>query len=254
MIDAYLRSMLEINPIQGTRLVNIAFSAPDPELSARVANAHADAYIHQRLKRGSNANQEAQRFLEEKLIELKGRVEKSEATLNRYRRNKGILSLDDKENIVVERLADLNQLLTQAEAERISLEAQARLIHKRDYESLPAVLSSSLIQTLKGQVVRLEGEYAYLSTQFKPGYARLAQLKSQVEETRGRLEQEIKAVVAGIESAYFASAAKEKELWAGMERQKAVAFGLKDASVKYAILAREVDTNSQLYDSVLQRM
>ncbi len=254
VINAYLTSMLEIKPIQGTGLVEIAFNTPDPELSARVANAHADAYIHQRLKRGSNANQEAQRFLEEKLIELNGRVEKSEATLNRYRRDKGILSLNDKENIVVERLADLNQLLTQAEAERISLEAQARLIHKRDYESLPAVLSSSLIQTLKGQVVRLEGEYAYLSTQFKPGYARLAQLKSQVEETRGRLEQEIKAVVAGIESAYFASAAKEKELWAGMERQKAVAFGLKDASVKYAILAREVDTNRQLYDSVLQRM
>jgi len=254
VIEAYVRSMLEIKPIQGTGLVEIAFNTPDSVLSARVANAHADAYIHQRLKRGSNANQEAQRFLEEKLIELKGRVEKSETTLNRYRRDKGILSLDDKENIVVERLADLNQLLTRAEAERIGLEAQARLVHKRDYDSLPVVLSSRLIQTLKGQLVRLEGEYAYLSTQFKPGYTRLAQLKGQVEETRGRLEQEIKAVVAGIESAYFASAAKEKELRARMERQKDAAFGLKDASVKYTILAREVDTNRQLYDSVLQRM
>jgi len=254
VINAYLRSMLEIKPIQGTGLVEIAFNTPDPVLSARVANAHADAYIHQRLKRGSNANQEAQRFLEEKLIELKERVEKSEATLNRYRRDKGILSLDNKENIVVERLGDLNRHLTSAEAERISLEAQARQIHKRDYDSLPAVINNTLIRTLKGQVVRLEGEYAFLSTQFKPGYARLAQLKAQMEETRRRLEQEIKTVVAGIESAYFASAAKEKGLRARMERQKAAAFGLKDASVKYAILAREVDTNRQLYDSVLHRM
>jgi succinoglycan biosynthesis transport protein ExoP len=103
-------------------------------------------------------------------------------------------------------------------------------------------------------MVRLEGEYAHLATQFKPGFSRLDQLKAQVEESRSRLRQEIQRVVAGIESSYLAAGSREKALRDKMGEQKAAALGLKDAAVEYAILAREVDTNRQLYDSVLQRM
>jgi capsular exopolysaccharide synthesis family protein len=251
--NTYLKA-LEVSPIKGTRLVNIAFSTPDPELSARIANAHAETYIRQGLSLRTSANQQAQKFLEDKLVELRARVESSEDALNSYRRGKGILSLDDKENIVVERLADLNKRLTEAEAERIGLEAHYRLIRMRDYDSLPAVINSVLIQNLKAQAVQLEGEVANLSSQFKAGYPKLAQVKAQLQETQLRLQQEVQKVVAGIESVYLAASAKEKGLRANMEAQKAAAMHLKDAAVHYAILSREVNTNKQLYDSVLERM
>jgi capsular exopolysaccharide synthesis family protein len=254
LINDYIDDMLDVGPLGETRLVQIAFSSSDPKLSARLANAHAQAYIRQGLKLRSQATEEAQRFLEEKLAELKERVEKSEDALNQYRRIKGIISLDDKENLVVDRLADLNKRLTEAEAERIALEAQVRLVQKRSYDSLPVVLDNTLIRTLSDHLARLKGDYASLSIQFKSGYPRVAQLEAQVEETQRRLEREIQKVVKGIESAYLAAEAKEKKLMATVEKQKNAALSLKDASVEYAILAREVNTNRQLYDSVLQRM
>jgi succinoglycan biosynthesis transport protein ExoP len=253
LVDAY-QGMLEVEPIQRTRLVKIAFNAPDPQLSAQVANAHAEAYIRQGLKLRSQANQEAQSFLEEKLKELKKRVEESEAALNVYRREKGIISLDDKENIVVERLADLNKRLTEAEAERIGLEAQVHLIRRRDYDSLPAVIASGLISSLKTQLTTLQGEYANLSAQFKAGYPQLARVKANLEEVQLRLQHEIRKIVSGVVSAHIAARGKENELRAKMEQQKAATLELKDAAVDYAVLAREVDTNRQLYDSVLGRM
>src|SRR5207237_6312001 len=79
LIDTYINDMLEITPIAKTRLVKVSFSTPDPELSARVANAHAEAYVSQGLELYNRATQEALRFLEGKLVELKERVEKSEA-------------------------------------------------------------------------------------------------------------------------------------------------------------------------------
>jgi capsular exopolysaccharide synthesis family protein len=253
LIDDYVDN-LDVEPVGKTRLVKIAFNSPDPQLSARLANAHAQAYIRQGLKLRSQATEEAQRFLEGKLAELKERTEKSEDALNRYRRIKGIISLDDKENLVVDRLADLNKRLTEAEAERIALEAQVRLVQKRSYDSLPAVIDNTLIRTLTEQLTRLKGDYASLSTQFKSDYPRVAQLKAQMEESQRRLEQEIRKVVRGVESAYLAAEGREKKLMATVEKQKNAALSLKDASVEYAILAREVDTNRQLYDSVLQRM
>jgi capsular exopolysaccharide synthesis family protein len=180
-------------------------------------------------------------------------VEKSEYSLNEFSRGKGIISLDDKENIVVERLADLNKRLTEAEAERIGFEAQARLIKSRQYDSLPAVIGNGLIQNLRGQIVQLEAEHAKLSEQYLPGYPRLAQVKAQLEETKARLSQQIKNVIEGINSAFLAAAGKEQELRGQMDKQKSETFALKDASVQYAILAREANTNKQLYDSVLER-
>jgi succinoglycan biosynthesis transport protein ExoP len=253
LIETYL-GMLDILPTQKTQLVRIAFSTPDARLSADLANAHAQAYIRHGLDLRSRTNEEAQRFLEERLVELKERVEKSEAALNRYRRNKGIISLDDKENIVVERLADLNKRLTEAEAERIALEGQVRLLRGGSYGSLPAVVDNALIQNLTAEAGRLEGEYAQLSILYRPGHPRLDQVGVQLEEIRRRLNREIQKVTGSIRSAYQATVAKEKQLRATMEAQKASAMRLKDASVHYAILAREVDTNRQLYDSVLHRM
>jgi capsular exopolysaccharide synthesis family protein len=118
---------------------------------------------------------------------------------------------------------------------------------------LPAVLGHSLIQGLKGQVVHLDAEHAKLSAQFLPGYPRLAQLKAQLDEAKSRLAHEIKTVVEGIKSAYSASAGKERELRAQMNKQKADALALKDAGVEYAILSREAETNKHLHDSVLAR-
>jgi succinoglycan biosynthesis transport protein ExoP len=252
LIDDYI-DRLEITPVQGTRLVKIAFSTPDSELAARVANVHAKAYLEQGIERRSHATDEARHFLQEKLVELKDRVEKSEAALHHYRQDRGIISLDNRENIVVDRLADLHKRLTEAEADRIGLEAQTRLIRQNEYNALPAVIDNRLIQTLKIELTRLEGERADLATKVQPGDPMLGQFQTRVEQTKRRLQQEIQRIVAGIKSAYAAAKQKEDELRSKVEQQKALALSLKDAAVDYAILARAVDTNRQLYDNVLSR-
>jgi polysaccharide biosynthesis transport protein len=252
-IDTY-QGMLEVKPVKRSRLVTIGFEAPDPVLAAQLTNVHAEAYVRQGIKLRGQANQDARKFLEAKLAELRERVEKSEHALNVFRKGKGIISLNEKENIVVERLADLNRRLTEAEVERIGLESQAQLIRRRDYDSLPGVINNPLIQTLKAQLINLEAQYANLVAQYKSGYPPVAKLKAQIDETRERLDQQIRGVVEGINSAYVASATKERMLAREMKKQKSETLALKDAGVRYAILEREADTNRKLYDAVLERM
>jgi succinoglycan biosynthesis transport protein ExoP len=253
LIDTYL-AMLEIKPVRSTSLVDVVFHTPEPELSARLANAHAFAYVRYGLDLRSQTNEEAMEFLQKKLLELKERVEHSEASLNNYRRDKGIISLDDKENIVVNRLVDLNKRLTEAEAERISLQAQVQTIQKNKFDALPVITSSPVIQGMKQQIAKYEAEYASLAKEFKPGYPPLDNLKVRLDETRQHLRDEIRNEVKGIESAYTVAKNKEAELRSQMNEQKQATLNLKDSAVQYAILAREVDTNRQLYDSVLQRI
>jgi capsular exopolysaccharide synthesis family protein len=253
IIDTYM-SIMEIKPIQHTRLVKIITKTSDPALSARLANAHAQAYIRQGLELRTKANEEAQHFLQEKLVELKNRLEQSEATLKDYRRGTKIVSLDDKENMMVERLSNLHKRLSEAEADRIGLEAQLHVIRKRDYENSTAISTAPVVQTLKQQLAQREAEAVQLSSAFQPGHPRLATIKAQIEETRRQLREEIQKVVMGVEAAYLSAMVRERALRDKIEEQKMESLSMKDAAVQYTILAREVDTNRQLYDSVLQRM
>lgn len=252
LIGAYL-AMLSVTPVQGTSLVKIGFSSPDPKLSARLANLHSAAYTRYGIEMRAKANQHALNFLQKKLLDLKERIEKSEAALNRYRKDKGIISLDDKENLVIDRLTDLNNRLTEAEAERIGIETQIHVIRKGDSDSLPAIAASAMVQGLKGELSRLQSEYSQLSREFKPGYPRLDKVKAQMDNVQTQLTGEIHAEARRIEAAYQSARAKENELRSRLQEQKKTTFDLKDAGVQYAILGREVDTNRQLYDSVLQR-
>lgn len=255
MVDKYL-SNLTIKPDVGTRLFVISFTSPDAALASQIANAHVRTYIHRGMEIHAQASQEASQFLEKKLVELKERVEKSEAALNTYRRERGIVAfnLDDRGTILNERLTEMNQALTKAETERIDLESQHDLIAKRNYNSLPAVIGSELIQHLKTQDDVIAGEYASMSQQFKGDYPPLRELKAKVDETNARLNAEIDHTVQGIESQYQASLDRETALKQSVENLKTKALALNDASLQDAVLAREVDANRQLYKSVLERM
>ena len=145
-INSYLGS-LDINPVPDTNLVRIVFTTPSARLSARLANAHAHAYIREGIEFRTQANAEAERFLRDKLVELKEKLEKSELALNNYRRDKGIvpglMSVDGKETVVIARLSDLSRELTAAQVARIGLEAEVDQIKKNQVPQLPASASGN---------------------------------------------------------------------------------------------------------------
>ena len=257
LVNYYL-GMLHVSIETGTSLVSIWFSTPDPEQSRRLADAHARAYARLGIEMHDQANQEAERFLQSKMGDLRNRLESSEVELNNYRREHdiipGLMSLDGKETVVVERLQTLGKELTDAELERIGLEAQVQLINNKKFNALPAVTSNGAIQTLQATLNTQYSEIASLSQQAKPEYPPLAQMEAKAAKTRESLSREIQQVVASIQSGYQVAIGKESELRAELDAQKQTALHLNDAAVKYAMLQREVDTNRELMNNVLQKM
>ena len=249
----------QITPVPQTDLVRIIFTTTNPQLSARLANAHARAYIREGIDLHTQANAEAERFLREKLVELREKLEKSELALNNYRRDKGIvpglMSMDGKETVVVDRLSDLSKQLTTAQVARIELEAEVEQIQKHQIGQVPqATGGSSATTSLDGQLATALSDYAAMSKQFKPDYPPLAQLKARIDCLQQASNEQIEKYAQSVEASYGAAKIKEADLQDALEQARTQALSLNDASVEYAILQREVDTNRELYNSVLQRM
>jgi succinoglycan biosynthesis transport protein ExoP len=254
VIDNYLHR-LKVKPEIGTRLVVISFSAPNPALAQHIVQAHVSHYINRDLDLRNESRRSAVSFLQRELTELKGKVESSEAALQAYRRKNGIVSFDvqDRNTVAQRRMENLTRALT-VETKRITAEAQTQLVRSGSYESLPQVIANPVIATLEPRVQELQAQYADMSAAFSPKYPKLAELKAHLEEARAGLRREIQRVADAVQRQYKAAADEENSLRAAIESEKERDFALNDASLQDTVLAREVESNRQLYKTVLLRM
>jgi capsular exopolysaccharide synthesis family protein len=257
LVNHYLAS-LTITAVEGTRLVDAAFTSPSAELSARIINAHIHQYINQGIQLESAASDEAEQFLENKLVVLKRQVEDSEAALNHYRRDKGIvpglISLDGKEDILLSRLDRLNDQAEAAHLKAVDLEASVDLINRGHATSLPTVLNNPSIQALQLKLNDLDAHHASLAEVYKPDYPELARLNAELDSTRAELKEAVGNILDSTKVEYLEAANDEQNVEQELATQKAYALELDDDAVKYNILAREAETNHQLYQAVLKRM
>jgi succinoglycan biosynthesis transport protein ExoP len=251
------QAMLRVTPMPDTNLVKISISSPNAELAANIANAHVRAYQDLQGQEHEDQTREAGGYLKLKLHEVEGNLEDSERALNVYRRQAGIIpgliSLDGKDAIVLDRLADLSKDLTAAQVARISLEAQVSLIKKHEYRSLPSVIDDMTIQSMDKELDSLYSQRAALASQFKPSYPPLAKLDAQIGEMQARDAEMINTKVGALQSEYDEADAKVSELQDEMDKQRQETLKLNDSAAKYAMLQRDVDTYRDLYNALLTR-
>ena len=254
LVDRYLAG-IGVEAVPGTRLIRVTATAAAPTLAARIANAHAEAFVRQGVRQRTALNQAGLDFLRARLTELKARLEASEAALNDYRWRKDLLVTEEaKENVVVERLDELNKELSKAESERLALEAEVRTIDTEGVEALPELRKNTTFRELQVHLAIAESEHARLAAQFKPNYPGVTELRRKAETLRQHLDAETRRFADSTRNAYKAARDREDRLRASFAEQKTEALQQKDAAVEYAILSREVDTNRALYDTVLTRM
>ena len=251
-------SRLQIDPINRSRLVTIQFDSHNAALSARVANSLAENYMEQNLQARWTATQKAADWLSQQLSGVKARLEKSEEQLQNYARRNDLVFLEsDKEpsrNVENEQVQQLQEELTKAAAQRYEKEALYRVIEAGDYESLPGQFESKVIQDLTERLAELKREYARLSTTFNADYPRVKEIQSQIEEISAAIQEQRKDAASQITGDYLAAVRRENLVRDALHQEQKQMNQMAARAVQYNILKREVDTNKQLYEGLLQRL
>jgi polysaccharide biosynthesis transport protein len=249
---------LSVEPVKRSRLIEVTFDSNDPQLAANIVNSLASTYMEESLAARWDASQNAADWLSQQLEKLKARLEKSEDELQQYASKNGLLFLEtDKgstENIVVQRLRELQQQLTQAQSDRIEKESLFRLVQKGDYSSIPGVFDDKLMQDLSERSAELERERSRLVSTFTPDYPRVKEVQNQIDGNQAVLEEERARAAKRIENEYRAAVDRESMLQSAFQQQQREANEIAERSVQYNILKREADTNQQLYVGLLEKL
>ena len=256
-IDRFLRD-LTVSPIRNSRLVDVKFRAPDAALSASVANALAKGYIEQNMEFKFTASKDASDWLTGQLREQRKQVEASEQAVQQYREQTDAVSLEDKQNIVVQRLAELNAAAMKAKTERIQKEAaynQIRALQKdrSGLDAFPAILSNTFIQQQKGELADLQRQQAQLSEKLGPRHPDMMRLALAIQTAEAKIQGEIAKVVQSLQNDYQQAQAQERSLTAALEQQKNDALDLNRKGIQYGVLARDAASNRQIFESLMQR-
>lgn len=256
-IDAFLAS-LTVTPVRSSRLVDVNFRSADPALAARIANELVQQFIEQSLDFKFRESKDASNFLAQRLEEQRRQVESSAMALQRYREQNNGVSLDERQNIVVQKLADLNKAVTEAKTTRLQKEAAHNQLQELEndraaLDTFPAILSNSFIQQLKSELSRLEAQRAQLGDKLGDKHPDMIKVQSAIESTQVRLNAELAKVVHSVKNEYLAAQTQENSLMAALNAQKGDALGQNRKAIDYGVLQRAATSNQQIFDGLLQR-
>src|SRR5690606_13800623 len=254
LVGEVLLENVTISPVRGSSLVDVSFTSPSPALSARVAEVWVDQFIQASIERQFAATNDARQFLEEQLGQLRQRLEDSERQFVTYASNSGIVVIPSnggaeggnaQATLVGTNLSAMNAALMVARAERISAESALRAGDTK--------IDDQATASMRARRAEIAAERARMLTRFESDYPPVVELTNQLEALDREITGSEGRSRSDLQRAYQAATDRERSLQAQVDGLRGSFVDEQRATIQYNILRREVDTNRELYNGLLQR-
>ena len=282
---------LRVVPERGTRLIQVSFECHDQNLSAEVANQLVEAYKSNYRQTHYDAITETSGWLTTQLADLKTNVEQAEKKLTDFEKANGILSFNmaapansfDKEPLsngggysnpeihspIIQKLDELNQELTQAEANRIGKEAIYHLTQSGDADVVLGLESNVLaeqsmvltqggglsnLQNLRAQLGLLDVQLAQESNTYGPNNRHLKDLQIQIRSLNEQIAQELQLITKRALADFQLAKQTEDEIRRQFDQQQTAASKLNDVAIQFAVLSDEAMSHKLLYEDLYTKL
>ncbi|TIL80233.1 MAG: exopolysaccharide biosynthesis protein, partial [Mesorhizobium sp.] len=244
--------MVELVP--NTSLLSIAFVDQKPKYASDIANQVAQSFIDQRLDQTSETSDLARQFIQEQVLQVKQKLQKSEEELVAYAKDAGITITGEEKSLIGSNIETLNTALATAIQERLDAGRMVDQLDKGRAASLGPVLESEGLQKITEKLSDLTSQYQQKLGILKPGFPEMQQLQAQIKELQRLYDNGVLTITDSLRQRYQEAQNKEADLktkLAEMETQQVI---FNDKNIKYTILKREVDSNRSQYDNLIAKL
>ena len=262
VIETLQRNLLVDLP-HNSRVVGVLYKSHDAALSSQIANTFVSEFIKGNIQRKFSASTYSLEFLSTQLAVAKSRLEDSERALISYARAAGLIDVSagtvtqgqpqGSQSLVTGNLIELNARSAAAKANRLQAEGRWRQASGTPLMQLPEVLSNDAILRLLQQRAELSSKLGELRAHLRLDHPSVIQATAELAELDSETRTIAESIRASIKNQYLVAARQDDAIQAAVHGLKSATLSEQDRSVRYNILKREVDTNRQLYDSLLQR-
>lgn len=247
-------SNLSVTLIPNTSLLSVSFTDQNPDYARDIANQVVQSFIDQRVDQSSQTSGQAKDFIQEQVLQVKEKLQASEKELVDYAKTAGITVTGDEKSLIGDSLSEINKALSTAVQESLDYGRLVQQIDAGRGASIEQVLESKGLDTIRGRLAELSGQYQEKLALYKPGFPEMRQLQSQIRELQNQINQGVLAITDSIRLKYQETQGKVADLRKKLAELEADQAAYQDKNIKYTILKREVDSNRAQYDSLITKL
>jgi len=245
---------LKIRAIPRTRVLEVSADSTDPDFAALFANTLVEQFVQQNIEARLNTTQRTSDWLGREIEDARTRLRHSEDALQDYARSSGLIFTDENTNVATEKLQQVQQELSAATADRIAKQSRFELARNSPPDSLADVLNDTGLRETEAKINDVRRQIADLSAVYSPEFSKVKRAEAELASLQEAFERNRADILKRIENDYSEATRKEKLLAGAYDAQTREVSGQDEKAVQYNILKREVDSNRQLYDTMLQQM
>jgi capsular exopolysaccharide synthesis family protein len=250
-------SHLSVTLLGRTFVILVTAESPDGTMSARIANAIAEAYLADQIDTKNEANRRATEWLEQRLAELRRNLQVAEEAVAAYRRDKGLAGSPEGA-VSTQTLSDLNSKYTAARSKRIEREARLVALSRAslnpgEIANIAEVSGNTTLAALRIQDVELTRKMAELSSLLGDNHPKMVQARNELATVRARFLSETQRITLAVRAELDAAKAEEDELKELVDKAAVVSGTASQYEAELKQLEREAQSNRTLYESFLNR-
>ena len=245
---------LRVRAAGETRIIEATVDSTSPQLAADFANTLANEFIEQNLESRWKTTERTSDWLTRQLDDMRiklrafrGRVADlcSQFRTDFHRREDQCLGRQAP--------AIAGGTFT-AQGERIAKQSRYETAQNSPPDALPDVLNDAGLRDTQTKITELRRQLAELGTVYTPEYSKVKKVQAQISTLEAAFDRDRAAILSRIRDEYQESTRKEKLLASAYDAQTRVVSGDGEKAIQYNILKREVDSNRQLYETMLQQL
>ena len=229
-----------------SRLITVSFWSHDPSLAAAVTNTALETFIDQTYQEQHSAIMQSSEWLSRQLDDIRTRMETSNRVLANFQKSIGVADVDANRSTFTDQLSELNRQMSQAQADRLQLEALLNQVHGTNADNLPDVRNNPVVQQLNGQLGAARAELAQTEVVYGKNHPATKKLQSQIEALQGELTLQKSAILASLRTQYTAATTRERLF----ESQLKGTTGELNQMAQYNALKKEAGANEDLYNKL----
>ncbi len=265
--ERIFKAHFKVQPVAGTRLIDISYLDPDPVRAALVANTAARVLADLSFQQRVTAALQGSSWLSGQLEDLRTRAEQAQAHAAALERGTGVFGNDASRNIVLERLDSLNQTLTAAESNRILKESIDKVAAGGSPELISSLSGNSstgqvasinnsltLIQGLRQQESQTRAQLAEASVRYGAAYPQVAELKAQLNGIESSIAAETARLGQRAHTDWQIAVREEDAARAAFDEQKQIATEQNGSIIAYQLAREEAASSRDLYESLLAKL
>ena len=246
---------LTVEPINSTNLVTLKYTHPNPALAQKLVNTMAEIFVYKNLERETKGTKDASELLAKQIAELQLKITRQEEEKMNYAIAHNLPTSEVAgENVDAAQVSQLSTQLLQAQNDRQRAQAEYEAARTApDPFSVPAVQKDERIRDLREKIELLEQHRNELMVTYTKEWPAVRKIDEQLAPLREALQKAPQEVIISLRKKYEAAQAIEDKLRQSYTERRGVTTQQNQASIYLNNIKANIETDKQLYSTLLQR-